>query len=114
MFATLRTWQVSTDGSNPYYVTTSAFLTAQHLLRPKLTVGARLGVGYNDYPLKDTINGKTDWRQDTFSGAGANIGYNIQPWLKVSLDYFRTSRDSNFPSFRFVDERISGLVTVQY
>jgi hypothetical protein len=112
--ATLRTSQASTDGLNPYFVTTSVTLSAEHQLMPKLSVGARLGVGMNNYPDKDTINGKTDWRQDTFSVAGAEIGYDIQPWLRVGLDYLRTGRDSNFSSFSFVDERISGHVTVQF
>ena len=113
-FATLRTSQASTDGSNPYYVTTSAVLSAQHQLLAKLSVGARLGGGMNNYPDKDTINGKTDWRQDTFSVGGAQISYDIQPWLRVGLDYLRTGRNSNFSSFNFVDERISGHVTVQF
>lgn len=112
--ATLRTSQASTDGRNPYFDTTSAMLSAQHQLLPKLSVGARLGGGMNNYPTKDTILGKTDWRQDTFSVAGADIGYDIQPWLRVGLDYVRTARDSNFSPFRFVDERISGHVTVQF
>ena len=113
-FATLRTSQASTDGRNPYYVTTSAVLSVLHQLLPKLSVGGRLGGGINDYPTKDTVNAKTDWRQDTFSIAGAQIGYDIQPWLRVGLDYLRTGRDSNFSSFNFVDQRISGHVTVQY
>ena len=112
--ATLRTSQASTDGLNPYYVTSSAILSAQHQLLPKVSAGARLGGGVNDYPLKDTINGKTDWRQDTFSLAGVDITYVIQPWLSVGLDYLRIGRDSNFSSFNFVDERISGRVTVQF
>jgi hypothetical protein len=112
--ATLRTSQASTDGSNPYYVTSSAILSASHQLLPKLTVGGKLGIGLNNYPTKDTINGKTDWREDTFSLAGAQIGYNIQPWLHVGLEYLRTRRDSNFSSFNFVDEHISGRVTVQF
>jgi hypothetical protein len=111
---TLRTSQASTDGLNPYYVPTSATLSAQHQLMPKLSVGAQLGGGMVNYPDKDTINGKTDWRQDSFSVAGAEIGYDIQPWLRVGLDYLRTGRDSNFSSFRFVDDRISGHVTVQF
>jgi len=112
--ATLRSSQASTDGLNPYYVTTSASLSAQHQLLPKLSVGARLGIGMNNYPDKDTINGKTDWRQDTFDVVGAQISYDIQPWLRVGIEYLRTGRDSNFSSFNFVDERISGRVTVQY
>ena len=112
--ATLRTSQASTDGRNPYYVTTSAILSASHQLLPKVTVGGRLGIGLNDYPTKDTINGKTDWREDTFTIVGATIAYNIQPWLSVGLEYARTRRDSNFSSFNFVDEHISGRVTVGF
>jgi hypothetical protein len=112
--STLRTTQASTDGSNPYYVTTSAFLSVGVQLLPKVTVNARLGGGVNNYPTKDTIDGKTDWRQDTFGVAGGGITYAIQPWLQVGLDYLRTSRDSNFSPFNFVDERISGRVSVQF
>jgi Putative beta-barrel porin 2 len=113
-FATLRSPQASTDGLNPYYVTTSAMLSAQHQLLAKLSIGARIGGGQNKYPDKDTINGKTDWREDTFTVGGAGINYDIQPWLRVGIDYLRTGRNSNFSSFNFVDERISGHVTVQY
>ena len=114
VLATLRAPQASTDGLNPYYVTTSAVLSAEHQLLTKLTIGARLGAGTNTYPDKDTINAKTDWRQDTFTLAGAQLDYDIQPWLRVGLAYLRTGRDSNFSSFNFVDERITGRVTVQY
>jgi hypothetical protein len=112
--ATLRTSQASTDGRNPYYVTTSSILSASQQLLPKLNIVGRLGIGLNNYPTKDTINGKTDWREDTFTIAGASIGYDIQPWLFVGIDYLRTRRDSNFSSFNFVDEHISGRVTVQF
>ena len=81
---------------------------------PKVVVNARVGGGLNDYPLKNTIDGKTDWRQDTFFVAGAGITYTIQPWLLVGLDWLRTSRSSNFNSFDFVDDRVSGRVSVQF
>jgi hypothetical protein len=112
--STLRSTQASTDGSNPYYLTTSAFLSAGFQLLPKVTVDARVGGGVNDYPTKDTIDGQTDWRRDTFLVAGGGITYTIQPWLSVGLDYLRTSRESNFASFNFVDERVSGRVSLQF
>ncbi len=112
--ATLRAPQVSTDGLNNYYVTTSATLFARHQLLPKLSVEARLAVGINNYPSKDTINGKTDRRQDTFTTAGAQINYDIQPWLRAGLEYLRIGRDSNFSPFSFVDNQITGRVTVQF
>jgi hypothetical protein len=51
---------------------------------------------------------------DNFLLAGAQVDYDIQPWLRVGLEYQRTSRDSNFPSFRFVDDRVTVRGTVQF
>jgi hypothetical protein len=73
-----------------------------------------VGGGVNEYSRKETADGRTDFRQDTFLLAGAQADYEIQPWLRVGLEYLRISRDSNFPSFRFVDDRITGRVTVQF
>ena len=111
---TQRARQESTFGTTQFYVTTNGTLSADYQILPKLNVGARLGGGMNDYSTKDTADGMTDWRQDTFLLAGAQVEYTIQPWLRVGLDYRRVSRDSNFPSFRFVDDRVAGRVTVQF
>jgi Putative beta-barrel porin 2 len=111
---TERSIQESTFGTTTFYTTTAAQLLAQHQLLPKLSIGARLGGGRNDYSTKDTFNGKTDFRQDWFFVAGANVEYNIQRWLRVGLEYLRTSRTSNFDPFSFVDERVSGKVTLQF
>jgi hypothetical protein len=112
--ATQRARQESTFGTTAFYVTTNAVFSADYQILPKVSIGARLGGGLNDYSTKDTADGKTDWREDTFLLAGAQVEYIIQPWLRVGLDYRRVSRDSNFPSFRFVDDRVAGRVTVQF
>jgi hypothetical protein len=110
----LRAPQESTFGDNPFYVTTSATLSATQQILPKLSVTARLGGGINDYVTKQTADGMTDWRNDQFLVAGAQIDYDIQPWLRVGLEYSRTSRNSNFPSFRFVDDKVAGRATLQF
>jgi hypothetical protein len=112
--STDRSIQESTFGTTTFYTTTAAQLVAQHQLLPKLSVGARLGGGRNDYSSKQTVAGKTDFRQDWFMAAGANVEYNIQRWLRVGLEYLRTSRTSNFAPFEFVDEKITGRVTLQF
>jgi hypothetical protein len=112
--ATQRTTQESTFGTGAFYVTSNAFLSATQQLLPKLSVTARLGGGINDYSTKQSADGKTDFRLDSFLLAGAQVDYDIQPWLRVGLEYQRTSRDSNFPSFRFVDDRVSVRGTVQF
>jgi len=109
-----RNRQESTFDTTPFYVTTNATLTAQHQILPKLSVGARIGGGLNDYSTKQTVGAKTDWRQDTFLAAGGQVEYTIQPWLRLGLEYLRTSRDSNFAPFSFVDDKITGRVTLQF
>jgi hypothetical protein len=112
--STQRARQESTFGTNAFYVTSNATLAAQYQILPKLSLTARLGGGLNDYSEKETADGKTDFRKDSFILAGAQIEYDIQPWLRVGVEYSRTSRDSNFPSFRFVDDHVAGRVTVQF
>jgi hypothetical protein len=109
-----RNRQESTFATTPFYVTTNATLTAQHQILPKLSIGARIGGGVNDYSTKQTVGGETDWRRDTFLAAGAQVEYSIQPWLRLGLEYLRTSRDSNFAPFSFVDDKITGRVTLQF
>jgi len=112
--ATQRATQESTFGTDAFYVTTNGTLSVTQQLLTKLSVTARLGGGVNDYSTKQTADGKTAFRHDPFLLAGVQADYDIQPWLRTGVEYARTSRDSNFPSFRFVDERISGRVTLQF
>jgi hypothetical protein len=112
--STLRARQESTFGTTVFYVTNSGTFSAQYQILPKVTLTARVGGGLNDYSKKETADGKTDFRHDSFILAGAQADYDIQPWLRVGLEYLRVSRDSNFPSFRFVDDRITARATVQF
>jgi hypothetical protein len=112
--STLRARQESTFGTTVFYVTNSGVLSALYQVLPKVTLSARVGGGLNDYSKKETADGKTDFRHDSFILAGAQAEYELQPWLRMGLEYLRTSRDSNFPSFRFVDDRITARVTTQF
>ena len=112
--STQRARQESTFGTNAFYVTSNGTLSGQYQILPKLGLTARLGGGINNYSTKQSADGKTDFREDTFILAGSTLDYDIQPWLRAGLEYSRIGRDSNFPSFRFVDDRISGRVTVQF
>ena len=111
---TQRARQESTFGQTVFYVTTNGTLSATYQILPKVNLAARVGGGLNDYSRKATADGKTDFRHDTFFLAGAQADYEIQPWLRVGAEYLRITRDSNFPSFRFVDNRIVGRVTLQF
>jgi hypothetical protein len=112
--STQRARQESTFGTTVFYVTNNATFSAQYQFLPKVSLSARIGGGTNEYSTKQTADGKTDFRHDSFLLGGAQADYDIQPWLRVGLEYLRTSRDSNFPSFRFVEDRITGRATVQF
>ena len=112
--STQRARQESTFGTVVFYVTNNATLSAVYQILPKVTLTARLGGGTNEYSTKQTADGKTDFRHDSFILGGAQADYDIQPWLRVGLEYLRTSRDSNFPSFRFAEDRVTGRATVQF
>ena len=114
VLAAARLPQESTFDTTPFYITTNGTLTVQHQFLPKLDVGANVGGGLNDYSTKQTVNGVTDWRRDTFLVAGAQVEYTIQPWLRIGLEYLLTSRWSNFDQFSYVDNKITGRVTLQF
>ena len=109
-----RSVQESSFGDTPFYVTTGASLGIQHQFGPKLAAGVRVGGGVNQYPTKQTIDGLTAWRQDNFFGGGVTAEYQIQPWLLVGAEYAHTFRRSNFDTYDFQDDRITGKVTLQF
>jgi hypothetical protein len=109
-----RSVQESTFQTEPYYVSTSAALGARHRILPKLTLGVRAAGGFNDYPLKETVAWQTKFRQDTFYAFGGGVDYEIQRWLLVGIEFAHRVRRSNFNAFDFVDDKISGKITLQF
>ena len=109
-----RSVQESTFETAPFYVSTSAALGAQYQILPKLTGSVRAAVGVNDYPVKETVDGRTKFRNDTFYGFGAGVEYAIQRWLVVGVEYNHRARRSNFDTFDFIDDRVVGKVTLQF
>jgi hypothetical protein len=109
-----RSVQESSFEDTPFYVTTNAALGVQQRIMRKLTAGVRVGGGTNQYPTKETINGLTTWRQDWFFGAGASADYQIQPWLYVGAEYAHTFRRSNFNTFDYGDDKVTGKLTLQF
>lgn len=111
---TNRSVEESTFGNTLFFVSTIGTLLVEHHFIPKLSANLRLTGGTNDYPTKETLLGRTKWRHDTLFGWGAGVDYDIQPWLRVGAEYSRTDRRSNFDVFQFVDDKITGKVTLQF
>ena len=109
-----RSVQESTFGDVPFYVTTSGGLGLQLQLWTKLTATLRATLGKNAYPIKQTLNGQTDWRNDIFYVYGAGLDYEIKPWLTVGVEYGHIARRSNFNEFQFQDDKFVAKVTLQF
>jgi hypothetical protein len=109
-----RSPQESTFGDVPFYITTSAALTASQQFFTKITVTARASLGINEYPSKQTINDQTKWRNDTFYGYGIGVDYAIRPWITVGGEYAHLARSSNFNVFSFKDDRFTAKATLQF
>ncbi len=109
-----RSVQESTFVNAPFYVSTSAVLGAQHRILPKLTGSVKAGVGMNEYPVKETVDGRTKFRNDTFYAFAGGLDYAIQRWLVVGVEYSHRARRSNFDAFDFVDDKVVGKITLQF
>jgi hypothetical protein len=97
-----------------FYVATNATVQVTQEFGPKLSANLFLTGGVNDYPTKETVAGRTKFRNDTLLGWGAGVQYDIQPWLQVGTDYSHTRRNSNFDDFDFEGDKISGRITLQF
>jgi hypothetical protein len=109
-----RSVQESTFGDVPFYVTTSGAFGVQQQLFTKLTASARAAVGQNEYPIKQTLNGQTDWRNDIFYAWSIGLDYAIRPWLSVGGEYSHIGRRSNFDAFDFEDDKFTAKVSLQF
>jgi hypothetical protein len=109
-----RSAQESSFANEPYYIATMGTLVVTYQLGPKLQFNVRVTGGNNSYPGRETVNGQTKFRDDTLVGWGGGVFYDIQKWLRVSLDYQHTLRDSNFPEFSFQDDKVAGTITLQF
>lgn len=114
MLLTDRSVQESTFGTGKFFVSTTANLSLTHAILPKLSATLRLTAGENDYPTKDTVDGRTRWRQDMLWGGGSVLNYEIQRWLRVGLEYSYTRRDSNFQTFDFSDHKVATTISFQF
>jgi hypothetical protein len=108
-----RSVQESVFNDQLFYVSTSATIIAAHQFGSKVLASLRFTGGENVYPRKETVNGQTKYRQDTFLAWGGAVSYDIQKWLRVGADYIHTLRSSNFKVFDYQDDKVGVFATLQ-
>lgn len=110
-----RSVQESIFANQLYFVSTIGTLVVEQRFTPKLWASVRVTGGQNDYPTKAAVTTSLwKFRKDTLVGWGASVGYDLQKWLRLGLDYLHITRDSNFPEFSFKDDKIAGTITLQF
>lgn len=114
-----RSVQESIFANALYYVQTTGNLSVTQQFGAKLSATARVTGGENAYPNKFQVDfsnpqSPSRFRKDTIIGWGAGVGYDIQRWLRVGLDFLHTNRDSNFNQFSFTDDKVAATVTLQF
>lgn len=106
-----RSLQESTFGENVFSVTSLASLQAHHRFTGKVAAFLQARAGVSEYPVRETVGGRSKFRDDTLFGWGAGVEYEIQSWLEIAAGYERSGRDSNFSTFDFVDDKFIGRLT---
>lgn len=111
-----RSVQESIFANELFFVSTMGTLAVEQRIEPKVAVTARLTGGENAYPTKSQVGNNTPFkfRNDMILGWGAGIGYDVQPWLRLAVDFLHSDRDSNFRQFSFKDDKLSAMITLQF
>jgi hypothetical protein len=111
-----RSVQESIFANELFFLSTMGTLAVEQRVGPKVSVTARLTGGENAYPTKSQVGDNTPFkfRNDMILGWGAGVGYDVQPWLRLALDFLHTDRDSNFRAFSFKDDKLSAMITFQF
>jgi hypothetical protein len=91
------------DTNAPYTIMDFS-LGYRHFLiwNEKINLNATMGYGTKKFERSTTdIDGSLKTRDDKIWYGGAGIGYAIQSWLSVGLNYFYTDSNSNFKNYDY-------------
>lgn len=75
-------------------------------LTPKVGGTVKFYYVRDHYNGELTVGTQTDARTDNYYGAGIAIGYALQSWLNVGLDYEYVQRDSNFHTYNYKTNKV--------
>ncbi len=103
--------------NNNAYTNTNASLSWSHVLawNEKISMAPFLGYGKKDYDRASIdVDGTSKIREDDSWNAGIGLGYMMQEWLKLALNYSYTDNNSNFKRYDYKENRVFFNVTMQY
>jgi hypothetical protein len=110
-----RSSQESDFPANPYFLRTAADVSLVQRLTARLHGRLTGRYGLDDYPngasfdnpLDAVAEVETGVRRDTTLAAEAAVGYDVNRWLTLKLEYDFGTRSSNFDTFDYDVSRVS-------
>ena len=87
----------STFGTNRYYISNSASLSASHKFPGKTTLKVGLAYGVDSYPESTTIGNSSRNRRDDNYRQSVGVDHKCNDWLGFGLNYEHKQRNSVFP-----------------
>lgn len=92
---------------NAYYKNTFFGAGYTHGFTDKVSGSIDFSYQRNSYPTETTETGKTDKREDDFWSYGIGVSYELSKWLIADVKYEYLSRNSNFSTFDYKNNRVS-------
>ena len=99
---------------NLYYWNTYGGIDITHQLNPRLAVKVLGLVGTNEYPDPMLQGTQIAKESDLIYLVGAAVHYDFRRWCAIELTFNRRSRDSNFSSLSYDDNRIRLSIILTY
>lgn len=107
-FVATRALLDDTDSANASYAMTSAGATFQHFFTGKVGGFAMANYRQNDYldDRPDPVTGNLKKRLDKQWNLGGGLIYRIQKWLETRIEYEYITKDSNFSTYSFNENKV--------
>ncbi|MBI4004239.1 MAG: outer membrane beta-barrel protein [Candidatus Omnitrophica bacterium] len=110
----LRTLRTSTYATNHYYRQDKIALSYRKRFARKWLVTPRFSWQLNDYHVASTEGGVTKEREDDFFQVGLDLRYELKEWLSSGIAYNFRTRNSNFGTFDYDNNRYTFDVTLAF
>ncbi|MFZ3073234.1 MAG: outer membrane beta-barrel protein [Thermodesulfobacteriota bacterium] len=86
-----------------YFVTTGGYAELKQAILKKFYAKINGSFGQDVYSDEQIVtSGELERRKDNTTSGGAGIGYDIQDWLKLAVDYTYKVRNSNLDSVEYI------------
>lgn len=113
-FDFLRTTNETNYKDNAYYKNTFFSANFKHGFTDRVFGNIDCSYQCNSYPTETTEASETAHREDDTWSGGLGLSYELPKWFTTEVKYEYTTRDSNFSSFNYNNNRVSVDLTGKF